>query len=188
MMETFLLMVAGAKAVPSELTEAASEGGFGLNLDILQTNLINLAILIGALYYFGRKTLSNILNERRSSIETVIQEAEQGQQEAAAALSDAQQQLTQAQVEAQRIRKVAEESAQTAREAILAQAVQDVQRLKETAAQDLNTERERAIAQLRQRVVTMALQKVESQLQTGVDDATQQKLIDRSIALLGGHS
>jgi hypothetical protein len=34
----------------------------------------------------------------------------------------------------------------------------------------------------------MALQKVESQLQAGVDDATQQKLIDNSIALLGGRS
>ena len=181
-----LLLAAAADAIHSELAEGASEGGFGLNIDILETNLINVAILIGVLYYFGRKVVSNILSERRLKIETAIQDAEQRATEAAAALSDAQQKLTQAQSEAQRIRKVAEENAQVAKENILARAVQDVQRLKETAAQDLNTERERAITQLRQRVVDLALQKVESQLQTGVDDAAQQRLIDSSIALLEG--
>lgn len=73
-----------------------------------------------------------------------------------------------------------------AQENILAQATQDIKRLQETANQDLNSERERAIAQLRSRVVAMALQKVESQLRTQVDNAAQQQLIDRSIALLGG--
>lgn len=183
-----LLLLAAEAAVHSELAEGASEGGFGLNIDILETNLINLAILVGVLVYFGRKVVSNTLNERRLRIETAIQDAEQRSTEAAAALSDAQQKLTQAQAEAQRIRKSAEENAQAAKENILARAVQDVQRLKETAAQDLNSERERAIAQLRQRVVAMALEQVESQLKTQVDDAAQQRLIDSSIALLGGRS
>lgn len=185
-MGTLLLLATEANAVHSELAEAAGEGGFGLNLDILETNAINLAILVGVLIFFGRKLLPNILNERRLSIESAIKEAEQRATEAAAALSDAQQKLTQSQAEAQRIRKAAEENAQAAKEAILAKAVQDVERLKETAAQDLNTERDRAIAQLRQRVVAMALQKVESQLRDSVDDNAQQKLIDRSLALLGG--
>ncbi|NJK69970.1 MAG: F0F1 ATP synthase subunit B, partial [Microcoleus sp. SU_5_3] len=34
-------------------TEASREGGFGLNFDILETNLINLSIVIGLLFYFG---------------------------------------------------------------------------------------------------------------------------------------
>ncbi|MEM1254426.1 MAG: F0F1 ATP synthase subunit B, partial [Cyanobacteria bacterium P01_H01_bin.21] len=32
---------------------ASEEGGFGLNFDILETNLINLVIIIGVLVYFG---------------------------------------------------------------------------------------------------------------------------------------
>ncbi|MBD0302817.1 MAG: F0F1 ATP synthase subunit B, partial [Tolypothrix sp. T3-bin4] len=71
-MGTFILLAAEA-AVHSE---AEGEGGFGLNLDILETNLINLALLIGILFYFGRKVLTNILNERRINIETEIQGAE----------------------------------------------------------------------------------------------------------------
>lgn len=187
-MGTFLLLAAAeANAVHSELAEGAAEGGFGLNLDILETNLINLAILVGILFYFGRKVLSNILSERKSNIATLIQEAEGRLKEAQTALSQAQEQLTQAQAEAQRIRKSAQENAQASKEALLERAVQDVERLKQTAAADLNSETERAIAQLRQRVATLALQKVESQLKSGIADDAQQMLIDRSIAQLGGN-
>lgn len=183
-----ILLLATASAVHSEFAEAASEHGFGLNIDLLETNLINIAILVGVLFYFGRKVISKILSERHLSIEAAIKEAEHRSREAAAALSDAQQKLTQSQAEAQRIRQAAEENAQAAREAILARTVQDIQRLQETAVQDLNTERERAIAQLRASVVAMALQKVESQLPSRVDDTAQQQLIDSSIALMGGRS
>ena len=168
------------------LLATESEGGFGLNFDILETNIINLGLLVGILFYFGRKVLTNTLSERRSNIEKTIVEAETKAKEAAIALSEVQQKLTQAQAEAQRIIKAAEENAKASRSAILAQAAADVERLKETAARDLNTERDRAIAQLRQQVVAMSLQKVESELQTGVAEDTQQKLIDNSIALLGG--
>ncbi len=186
-MGTFLLLAAEANAVHSELAEGAAEGGFGLNLDIFETNLINLAILIGILFYFGRKVLSNILNERQSNIATAIQEAEGRLKEAKTALSQAQEQLKQSQAEAERIRQSATENAQKTKEALLAKAVQDVERLKQTAAADLNTETDRAIAQLRQRVATLALQKVESQLKSGIADDAQQGLIDRSIAQLGGN-
>ncbi|HYX15297.1 MAG TPA: F0F1 ATP synthase subunit B [Nostoc sp.] len=186
-MGTFLLLAAEANAVHSELAEGAAEGGFGLNLDIFETNLINLAILVGILFYFGRKVLSNILNERQSNIATAIQEAEGRLKEAKTALSQAQEQLKQSQAEAERIRQSATENAQKAKEALLAKAGQDVERLRQTAAADLNTETERAIAQLRQRVATLALQKVESQLKGGIADDAQQSLIDRSIAQLGGN-
>lgn len=187
-MGTFLFLMAEASAAHAEVAETGAEGGIGLNFDILETNLINLAIIIGVLFIFGRKIVGKTLSDRRERIETAITGAEKRQREAAIALSDQQQKLAQAQAEAERIRKAAEGSAQVARENILATAAQDIERLKETATQDLNSERERAIAQLRQQVVAMALQKVESHLQSGVDNAAQQQLIERSIALLGGHS
>ena len=64
-MGTFLLLMVEAGAVGGELTEAAGEGGFGLNTDILETNLINLAIIISVLFIFGRRVLGNTLQERR---------------------------------------------------------------------------------------------------------------------------
>lgn len=187
MMGNFLLLVAAASAIDAEVA-AGKEGGFGLNFNILDTNLINLAIIIGVLFFFGRKVVGKTLSERRERIETAISSAERRQREAAVSLSEQQQKLAQAQAEAERIRKAAEENALVARDNIMAAAAQDIERLRETASADLNSQRERAIAQVRQRVVAMALEKVESQLRGGVDNTAQQQLIERSIALLGGRS
>lgn len=170
----------------SGVAEASEEGGFGLNFDILETNLVNLAIVIGVLIYFGRGFLGKILSDRRTAIETAIREAENRKKEAAAALADQQQKLAQAQAEAIRIREQAEESARTAKAAILAQAEQDIQRLRETTAQELNTEQERIISELRRRTAALALQRVEAELPSRLNDDLQRQLVDRSIARLGG--
>lgn len=186
-MGTFLLLMAEASAVGGELAEGAEHGGFGLNTNILDTNLINLAIIITVLFVFGRKVLGNTLKARRENIETAIKNAEQRAAEAAQKLKEAQQKLEQAQAEAERIKQAAGENAQAAKEAILAQAVVDIERMQAAGAADLNAELDKAIAQLRQRVVALALQKVETELKAGIAEDAQKILIERSIAQLGGN-
>jgi len=181
-METLLLRM--TEAIVSEVPE----GGVGLNFDLLETNLINLVIIIGVLVYFGRGVLGKSLSDRRTQIETAIQEAEARKQSAAAALADQQQKLAQAQTEAARLRAAAEESAKAAKEAVLAQSEQDIQRMREAAVQDLNTQQERIFNELRQRTAALALEQVESRLRSGLGYEAQQQLIDRSIAMLGGGS
>lgn len=167
-------------------TEAGAEEGFGLNLDILDTNVINLAILIGVLLYFGRGFLGKILGERRATIEQAIKEAEQRQQQAAKKLSEQQEKLTKAKSEAQQIIADAEERAKTVKANLLAQAEQDVERMKANASQEMDSERDRAIAQLRSMIASQALAKAESQINETLDDHAQQQLIDRSLGVLGG--
>lgn len=172
------------------LAEAHSEveGGFGLNLDILETNLINLLILIGILLYFIKPIVGNILSERREKIVEQIQTAEKKQKEAAATLAEEQKKVEQAQETATKIRSEAEVNAQKAKDAILAQGAKEVERLKAMAGQDLSSEEQRAIAELKERVAALALEKVESQLPNMLDESAQMQLIDRSIAQLGGAS
>ena len=165
---------------------ATEEGGFGLNFNIFETNLINLSILIGVLIYFGRNLLGNILSERRSKIEAAILDAEKRQQEAKAALAEQETNLAQAKTTASQIKVDAESNAKAACERILAQAAKDVQKIKDEAARDLSSQRERAILELRQKVVSLAMGRAESQLRGNLDDSAQQRLIDQSIALLGG--
>lgn len=180
---TWLLLAAEAIAASAEAEESH---GFGLNPDILESNLINLVIIIGVLIYFGRGFLGKTLTERRSQIEIAITDAEKRKKEAAAALADQQQKLAQAQTEATRIRATAEDNAKLAREAILVQAEQDIERMKETAAQDLATQQERITRELRQRIAALAMERAESQLRSDVKDNAQQQLLDRSITMLGG--
>lgn len=168
--------------------EAAKEGGFGLNFNILETNIINLAIVIGVLVYFGRGVLGKTLSERRSQIEQAIQDAEGRVKEAAAALAKQQQSLAQAQAQAQQIKAKAEENAKAAADEILKQAEEDVARMKSSAAQDLATQQERVIAELRQRIAAMAMQQAEAHLKSQMNEDAQRNFIDRSIAMIGGHS
>lgn len=181
-MGTLIWLVAEAGAEPSEA------GGFGINTDILEANLINLAIVAGLLFYFGRGFLGKILSDRRSAIETAIKEAETRRQTAAAALADEQQKLAQAQQEATRLRAAAEERAATAKAVILEQAERDIQRLRESVTQDMDAERAKAIAELRQRVVALALQKAEAELPSRLNDDSQRDIVNRSIAMIGGAS
>jgi F-type H+-transporting ATPase subunit b len=170
------------------LAEAHSEveSGFGLNLDIFETNLINLTLLVGILIYFGRPVLSKILTERRSKIAEQIQAVEQKKKQAEVTLANEQKKLEEAKVTAAKIRAEATTNAQKARETILAQGEKEVQRLREVAGKDLSSEQEKAIAQLRERVVALALENAKSQMQNMLNDDVQRKLIDSSIAKLGG--
>jgi F-type H+-transporting ATPase subunit b len=177
MMETLLFLAEAHSEV---------EGGFGLNLDIFETNLINLTLLVGILVYFGKPVLSKILTERRAKITEQIQAVEQKQKQAEVTLANEQKKLEEAKVTAAKIRSEATANAQKAREAILAQGEKEVQRLKEIAGKDLSSEQEKAIAQLRERVVALALENAKSRMENMLNDDVQRKLIDSSIAKLGG--
>lgn len=160
--------------------------GFGLNLDILDTNLVNLGILIGLLLFYGRKFLTQLLTDRRSKIEAEIKQAEQRAQDAAAALAEAQQKLAQAQTEAEKIHQNALSRALEVKESILAQGKEEVARLQATASQELSTETDKVIAEIKAQIVSLALAKAETELKGNLDSSVQEKLTERSIAQLGG--
>ncbi len=166
----------------------AEEGGVGLNFDILETNLINLIIVLGVLFYFGRKFLGKTLSTRQSTIEEAIVDAETRKQEAAAALAEQQQKLAQAQEDAKKIVADAEQTAARTRESILAQAEVDVERMKTNAAQDLSSQEAKVMRELQQRITALALERCEAELPNRLNDDVQRRLVDASIARLGGQS
>lgn len=160
--------------------------GFGLNTNILETNLFNLVIVIGLLVYFGRGFLGKLLGTRRENIAAAIREAEERQGVAKKALAEQQVKLAQAQQEAERIRANAVQAAEKVKAEILAKSEQDVQRMREEASRDLAAEQERVVAQLRQRAVAQAIAQVESQLSSGLNEDQQRQYVDRGLALVGG--
>ncbi|NJK42176.1 MAG: F0F1 ATP synthase subunit B, partial [Acaryochloridaceae cyanobacterium SU_2_1] len=138
----------------------------------------------------GRGFLGKALVKRRETIEVAIAEAEANQQLAAKSLAEGQEKLAQAKATAEKILATAQVNASKAKEQILAEAKDEIQRIQHAASQDTTASQERAIADLRQRVTTLALAKVETDLvaQLSNNDKAQRQLIDRSIALLGGNS
>jgi F-type H+-transporting ATPase subunit b len=77
-------------------TLLAEDEGIGLNLDILETGLINILALVGILVYTGRDFLGSLLEERKTTIVKGVQDAEDRFTEAQTRLSEAEKQLSQA--------------------------------------------------------------------------------------------
>ena len=166
-------------------TEEVS-GGFGINFNILGSNLINLVLIISFLVIYGGKFLGNILTERRTKIEEEIKEAENRKAQAAAQLAEAQKNLTQAQNKAKEIKAEAEVTAKRVAEEIRTQGDKDVERMKATALQELDSERTKVIAQLKRTIAISALAKAEQQLKESLNEANQNKLISSAVEQLGG--
>jgi F-type H+-transporting ATPase subunit b len=175
----------------AEVPEAAEvHHGFGINTDIFEANLINLAIVIGVVVYFGKGFLGKVLSERRAAIAAEIKESEVRKQTALKTQSEQEKKIAQAETEAKTIVANAQEGAMKTAAEILAQAIVEIQRLEASASQDTNSSQERAIAELRQRIVELSLKQVEQELQAQLtnNETAQRQLIDRSIALLGVNS
>jgi len=79
-------------------TLLANEEGIGLNLDILETGLLNILALLAILIYTGRDFLGSLLEERRTTIVKSVQDAEDRLSEAQKRLSEAKKQLDQANI------------------------------------------------------------------------------------------
>jgi F-type H+-transporting ATPase subunit b len=77
-------------------TLLAEEEGIGLNLDILETGLLNILALLAILIYTGRDFLGSLLEERKTTIVKSVQDAEDRLNEAEKRLSEAKKQLSQA--------------------------------------------------------------------------------------------
>ena len=79
-------------------TLLAEHEGIGLNLDILETGLLNILALLAILVYTGRDFLGSLLEERRTTIVKSVQDAEDRLNEAQNRLAEAKKQLEQANI------------------------------------------------------------------------------------------
>jgi len=77
-------------------TLLAEDEGIGLNLDILETGLLNILALVGILIYTGKDFLGSLLEERKAAIVKGVQDAEDRLNEAQKRLNEAEKQLSQA--------------------------------------------------------------------------------------------
>ena len=79
-------------------TLIAENDGINLNKDILETGVINIALLVAILIYTGKDFLGSLLEERKTIIVKSVQDAEDRLNEAQTRLIEAEKQLNQAYV------------------------------------------------------------------------------------------
>jgi F-type H+-transporting ATPase subunit b len=161
-----------------------SDQGVSLNFDIFETNLINLLLLGGGLFYLLSGALSESLSERQQKILGAIQESEERLQEATTRLTESENQLVQAQIVIDSIQKDAEVTAQQVKSSILTEGKAEIERLTSTAKAQIGTIEARVRKQISDYVATLALQRITMQLEGKLNSNLQQQIIDRNISKL----
>ena len=162
----------------------ASEG-FGLNLNIFETNILNLAVVIFGLYKFLPGFLGKILERRRTSILSDLEEAEERLTQSKLALSKATEELASAKQKAEKIRNDCKARAEAIRLENEKRTVEEMARIKQGAASDLNAEAARVTAQLRKEAAEIAIEKALAILPEKLDSSTQDNFLKQSIKNIG---
>ena len=162
----------------------ASEG-FGLNLNLFETNIINLAVVIFGLYKFLPGFLGKILERRRTSILTDLKDAEERLTQAKKSLSKAKEELASAKQKAEKIRNDCKVRAEAIRLDSETRTIEEMARIKKGAASDLNAEAARVTSQLRKEAAEFAIQKALEMLPKKLDLDTQDDFLKQSIKNIG---
>ncbi len=144
-------------------------GGFGINTNVFETNIINLAAVVGIVVSFVCQNLSATLETRRKTILNNLQEANQRALDAQEKLSQARAQLELAKKKAQEIRE--EGVSRVAQEInnCVTQHESRIARLEEFKQETLDFYRQKALKQASVYVISRIMSTVRQRLNSGLD-------------------
>nr|NP_569615.1 ATP synthase CF0 B subunit [Psilotum nudum]Q8WI29.1 RecName: Full=ATP synthase subunit b, chloroplastic; AltName: Full=ATP synthase F(0) sector subunit b; AltName: Full=ATPase subunit I [Psilotum nudum]AGC26779.1 ATP synthase subunit b [Psilotum nudum]BAB84202.1 ATP synthase subunit CF0 I [Psilotum nudum] len=170
--------------LPISLNNGPPAGGFGLNTNIFEINIINLGIVIGLLVYLGEGVLTNLLVNRKQTILSTIRDAEERYREATDKLKQARARLQQAKVKAGEIRSNGLARMEREKQDLINAADEDSKRLEESKNSTIRFEEQRAIEQVRQQVSRLALERVLESLKSRFNSELHSRMIDYHIDLI----
>nr|ACH47693.1 ATP synthase CF0 subunit I [Monsonia vanderietiae] len=130
---------------------------FGLNTDILATNLINLSVVLGVLIFFGKGVLKDLLDNRKQRILNTIRNAEELRGGAVEELEKAQDRLRKVKMEVDRFRVNQYSQGEWENSEWITSTYKDLEQSENSKNESIRFEQQRAVNQVRQRVVQRAL-------------------------------
>ena len=143
--------------------------------------IINFGILYWLLKKFLAKPLSGFLESRRNQIKHNIETSELNKKKSEELLDQQKDTLKSAQVDAQAIRKKAEESAKVELNAIIENGKQSAEKMVEQAKLDIESQSNQARKQLLTEVGDVAVKVIQKFVATDVSKEDKQKTIDRLV-------
>jgi F-type H+-transporting ATPase subunit b len=146
-------------------TLLAHSEGIGLNLDILETGLLNILTLVAILVYTGRDFLGSALEERKLIIVKGVQDAEDRLNEAQKRLSEAQKQLNQANVVINEIRNETIATKKMLLEADSVQAKKDLKIRFERALATFRSKERQIFLEIKQQIILLVLKRTVTRAQ-----------------------
>jgi len=146
-------------------TLLAENSGITLNLDILETGVLNIIALVAILVYVGRDFLVSSLEQRKSDIVTGVQDAEERLNEANRRLSEAQKQLTQANVVITEIKNETIATKKVLLESEASQSKKDLKTRFSRALASFRTKERQIFLEVKQQIILLVLKRTVARAQ-----------------------
>jgi F-type H+-transporting ATPase subunit b len=167
----------------------ASNGSFGINTDIFETNLVNQLIILGGVVFFGRDFLGESLGQRQAEIISGVEDSEKRLNEATTRLAEAKKQLAQARVIIDQIRKETSSTKATLLEADYNQAKLELSKRFSSASSILKFRERQILAEIKQYVSVLALELVVTKIEKKAGLETElSSYMQQSINMVGAAS
>lgn len=181
----FLLIVLGGLIIAGIAhASGGGEGAHGGGEDALTRTIyqgLNLVLLLGVLFYFGRKPIAEFFASRREAIRSELSEAASLLSQAEQRNAELQRRLVDLDAELQDLREAARQRAEEEAERILSDAQAAADRIRRDARSAVALELRRAQAELRDEAADLALELAAQKLQDQVGDADRDRLVDEFI-------
>jgi F-type H+-transporting ATPase subunit b len=140
-------------------TLLAEHEGIGLNLDILETGLLNIIALLAILFFTGRDFLGSVLEERKTTIVKSVQDAEDRLNEAQKRLKEAQKQLSQANLVISEIRNETVSTKKVLLESDAFEAKKDLKIRFERALAAFRSKERQIFLEIKQQIISLVLKR-----------------------------
>jgi F-type H+-transporting ATPase subunit b len=162
-----------------DISSLFSGNGFGINTNILETNVINLAVVIAVVISFVGDALRELLENRKQKIFDNISLADARVQEMEQRISDAKTQLEKAKQRASQIREQGILAAKQEKESCISQAEMEATRLKQLKDDSIRLQQQKAIQNISQQIVTLSVQKAHENLTKRMKLKSFQRSVNR---------
>nr|YP_010245593.1 ATP synthase CF0 subunit I [Phippsia algida]YP_010247554.1 ATP synthase CF0 subunit I [Sclerochloa dura]YP_010334268.1 ATP synthase CF0 subunit I [Coleanthus subtilis]QTJ29234.1 ATP synthase CF0 subunit I [Phippsia algida]QTJ29647.1 ATP synthase CF0 subunit I [Sclerochloa dura]UNH90076.1 ATP synthase CF0 subunit I [Coleanthus subtilis] len=162
-----------------------SAGSFGLNTDILATNLINLTVVVGVLIFFGKGVLKDLLDNRKQRILSTIRNSEELRRGTIEQLEKARIRLQKVELEADEYRMNGYSEIEREKGNLINATSISLEQLEKSKNETLYFEKQRAMNQVRQRVFQQAVQGALGTLNSCLNTELHFRTIRANIGILG---
>uniref|UniRef100_UPI0030FDFD16 CF0 subunit I n=1 Tax=Elymandra archaelymandra TaxID=3024799 RepID=UPI0030FDFD16 len=160
-------------------------GSFGLNTDILATNLINLTVVVGVLIFFGKGVLKDLLDNRKQRILSTIRNSEELRRGTLEQLEKARIRLQKVELEADEYRMNGYSEIEREKANLINATSISLEQLEKSKNETLFFEKQRAMNQVRQRVLQQAVQGALGTLNSCLNTELHFRTIRANIGILG---
>lgn len=159
--------------------------GFGLNGNILETNIINLSVVVGVVVSFGGDALRSLLQTRKETILKNFKEAKIRSEEARQKLALASQEVENAKIKAQDITKQTASILDKERITYSLYFENETKRLNSLKEETLTFQEQRAKFKISNQIIKLAVEKVEQIIKSRLTPRLHDSVNNFNILLLG---